>query len=320
MTQAAAPLALGIDFGGTSIKLAVVRGGAIVTHGERLDTRQLGSTERIVEAMLEEIARLRTAHPGIAAIGVGLPGLIDVARGVVRELSNVPGWHDVALRDLLARRTGLPVAVDNDANAMTYAEWRFGAANNQPNVVCVTLGTGVGGGLILNGALYRGRSNGAGEIGQTSIDFRGLPGNYGNSGALEKYVGNRQIAERALLRYREAGKPPPEPCTPATLAKAAQSAQSPEGGDPIAKAIWNEIGSEIGAGLSNVVWLLNPDCIVLGGGVAKAGDLLFEPIRAAIRARTMPIFHENLAIVPAALGSDAGVIGAAALGVALLPS
>jgi len=304
------PFAIGIDFGGTSIKFAVVRGGTLIERGNSLDTQKIGSAERITEAMVEEVTRLAAAHPGVAAVGAGLPGMIDHRNGIVRELSNVPGWHDFALRDVLVERTGLPAHVDNDAKAMTFAEWRFGAANNQPNVICVTLGTGVGGGIILNGQLHRGSGNGAGEIGQTSIDIHGVRGHYGNSGALEKYVGNRQIAERAQLRYREAGITRDiDECAPAALSQAAAA------GDKIAVAVWNEIGTEIGAGLANIIWLLNPDCIVIGGGVAKAGDLLLEPIRASIRSRTMPVFHQHLGVVPATLGSDAGVIGAAALAV-----
>ena len=311
--QTPQPLAIGIDFGGTSIKLAVVRGGEIIERGNSLDTQQLGSAEAIVEAMVAEVARLTAAHPGVVAVGAGLPGMIDATNGIVHELSNVPGWHDVALRDLLTERTGLVAAVDNDAKSMTYAEWRFGAANNQPNVICVTLGTGVGGGLILGGELHRGSNIGAGEIGQTSINIYGVPAHYGNSGALEKYVGNRQIAERAQLRYQEAGiERTVEECEPAALSRAVAA------GDGIAKAVWNEIGTEIGAGLANLVWLLNPDCIVIGGGVAKAGEILFEPIRAAIRSRCVSVMTKDLDIVPAALGSDAGVIGAAALGVARL--
>ncbi|HWL51568.1 MAG TPA: ROK family protein [Chthoniobacteraceae bacterium] len=301
--------AIGIDFGGTSVKFAIVRGPAIVDRGTSLETQGFASSDAILEAMAQEIARLRERHPEVAAIGVGLPGMVDAEGGIVHELSNVPGWCDVALRSVLAAKTGLPVAIENDAKAMTYAEWRFGAAQDYPNVICVTLGTGVGGGLILGGRLYRGSANGAGEIGQTSIDHRGVPAVYGNLGAVEKYVGNREIAELARQRYREAGvEPDAQACTPKALSQAA------DGGDPVAAALWTEVGTLLGAALTNVVWLLNPDCIVLGGGVAKAGERLFKPIRDTIAARTMESYHQRLAIVPAALGSDAGVIGAAALG------
>jgi glucokinase len=306
--------AIGIDFGGTTIKSALIEDGKILERGEVIDTLHSGDSTAITDALLARIAQLRTVRPDTIAIGVGLPGIIDSVNGIVHRLSNVPGWNDIPLRDLLHRRTGLHAAIENDAKCMAYAEWRYGAARNGKNVVCVTLGTGVGGGLILDGRLYRGSCLGAGEIGQMSINYKGRPGNYGNLGALEKYVGNRQIAERGQQSYEQAGKLVPlEQCTPAALAAAAH------GGDPIAKQLWSQLGMELGVGLANVIWLLNPDTIVIGGGVANAGDLLFDPIRQTIQSVTMPTFYENLRILPAALGNDAGVIGSASVAVDSLP-
>jgi glucokinase len=302
------PTAIGIDFGGTTIKSALIEDGNILHRGQIIDTLHTGNSAAIFEALLDRIADLRRIRPETAAIGVGLPGVIDSVHGVVHRLTNVPGWNDVPLCDMLRRRTGLFAAIENDAKSMAYAEWKYGAARNGVNVVCITLGTGVGGGLILNGQLYRGSCLGAGEIGQMSIDFQGRPGNYGNLGALEKYVGNAQIAERAQQLYENAGKLVSiEDCTPEKLDAAAQA------GDKIAQQHWLQIGMEIGFALANVVWLLNPDTIVIGGGVAKAGDLIFEPIWNTIRSVTMPTFYENLRIVPAALGNDAGVIGSASV-------
>jgi glucokinase len=175
-------------------------------------------------------------------------------------------------------------------------------------VICITLGTGVGGALILDGRLYRGAQLGAGEIGHLSIDYRGIAGPYGNDGAIEKYVGNSQISERAVALYRAAGRSMEETeCTPADLSRAALA------GDPIARSLWDALGVEIGAALASVVWVLNPDTIVIGGGVAKAGDLLLEPIRRTIRERTIDVFHQQLRVVPAMLGNDAGIIGNAEL-------
>jgi glucokinase len=306
--------AIGIDFGGTTIKSALVEEGKIIHRGEVIDTLRSGDSNAITEALLGRIADLRQVRPDAVAIGVGLPGMIDSVNGIVHRLSNVPGWIDIPLRDLLIRRTGLHSAIENDANSMAYAEWKYGAARDGKNVVCVTLGTGVGGGLILNGQLYRGSFFGAGEIGQMSIDYQGRVGNYGNRGAIEKYVGNVQIAKRAQQFYENTGKLLAiEHCTPAALEAAAHS------GDTVAKQLWAQIGMEIGAALANIVWLLNPDTIVIGGGVAKAGDLLFEPIRTAIRSVTMPTFYEELKILPAALGNDAGVIGCAAIALDSLP-
>jgi glucokinase len=145
--------AIGIDFGGTSIKSGLVAEGRIVEYGAIIDTQNYPDPNGILEALLQVIARLRTSDPDAAAIGIGLPGLVDSVHGIVHELTNVPGWHDLALRDILQGHTGLPVAIENDANAMAYGEWKFGAARNARHVVCVTLGTGVGGALILNGEL-----------------------------------------------------------------------------------------------------------------------------------------------------------------------
>jgi glucokinase len=301
--------AIGIDFGGTQIKSGRVADGKIVQRGTVIETRACRGTRAILDALVRVVEELREANPAnVVALGVGLPGIVDSVRGVVHELTNVPGWEDVALRDLLIERTGLPTTIENDANAMAYGEFKQGAARNGRHVVCITLGTGVGGALILDGRLYRGAHLGAGEIGHVSIDFRGVPGPYGNAGALEKYVGNSQIAERAVLLYMEAGQTKSATdCAPHLLSAAAAA------GDKIARGLWEAIGIEIGVALANVVWVLNPDTIVIGGGVAKAGELILEPVRRTIRERTIDIFHRDLRVVPAALGNDAGIIGNAAL-------
>lgn len=303
--------AIGVDFGGTSVKAGVVAGGKIIERAERIATRQHRGAKALLDAVMAAIAILREKYPEVHAIGAGLPGMIDSVKGRVHELSNVPGWKNIDLTSLLEERTGLPVAIDNDANAATYAEWLYGAGRDGVNVVCMTLGTGVGGGLILDGKLYRGSQLGAGEIGQMTIDPHGVAGHYGNFGALEKYVGNHQIAQRAQLLYEEDGLTKSEAeCSPIALQTAA------DGGDVIARRVWEEVGFHLGTTLCDIVWLLNPDRIVIGGGVANAGEYVFGPIRKIIRKRTMKIFHEKLEIVPAALGNDAGIIGSAALALA----
>ena len=300
--------AIGIDFGGTTIKSAVIQAGRVLALGAVIDTQLHHGAESLIDEILRVIATLRRAHPEVAAVGVGLPGFVDSVNGIVHTLTNVPGWRAVPLRALLAERTGLPAIIENDAKAMAYGEWKYGAAQQGRHVLCITLGTGVGGAFILDGRLYRGAQLAAGEIGHASIDYRGLPGPYGNPGGLEEYVGNHQIAARAVQLYRQAGREVAvENCTPLDLEQAAL------GGDAVAHGLWDAVGVEIGAALVNVIWLLNPDAIVIGGGVAKAGDLLFTPIRRTIRERTQPLFHENLRIVPATLGNAAGMIGCATL-------
>jgi glucokinase len=299
--------AIGIDFGGTTIKSAVVRDGSIVARGEVIDTLKHDATS-LTQALYDVIDALRKDHPDVAGIGVGLPGFIDSVNGIVHHLTNVPGWDEVPLANMIHDHTGLPAILENDANAMTYGEWKHGAARGARHALCITLGTGVGGGLILDGRMYRGAQLAAGELGHATIDYKGKPGPYGNFGGLEEYVGNHQIAERAVEAYRAAGiTRTAEQCTPRELDTAARA------GDGIAQSIWDAVGDEIGAALSSVVWLLNPDAIVIGGGVAKAGDLIFKPIRRSVESRTLKLFHENLRIVPATLGNDAGIIGNAEL-------
>jgi glucokinase len=305
------PTAIGIDFGGTTVKFGVVQGGRILARMPVLVTRDYPDHELLLKAIRKTIEELREHNSEVAAVGAGLPGMIDSVNGRVYQLSNVPGWEDVPLTALLEEWTGLPAAIDNDANAMAYAEWLYGAGNGGVNVVCVTLGTGVGGGLILDGKLYRGSQLGAGEIGQMMIDPDGPKGQYGNDGALEKYVGHFQITERAQALYRESGLTKSQKdCSPKALQAAADA------GDEVARKVWEEVGCAIAITLCNIVWLLNPDRIVVGGGVANAGEYVFGPIRRVIMERTMKIFHENLTIVPARLGNDAGIIGGAALALA----
>jgi len=304
------PHAVGIDFGGTSIKPALVQGKTIITHGATINP-QGRTAAQTLDAMEAAIRALCADLPSLVPVGIGLPGFVDSEKGVVHGLSNVTGWTEVPVSQILSERLKVPVILENDANAMAYGEWLYGAAANTRNAVCITLGTGVGGALILEGNLYRGSQLAAGELGHTSIDLNGRMGPYGNKGCLEAYVGNHPISTRALAAYREAGIPAPSTeCTPLDLTGAARK------GCPVALGIWKSIGNELGAAFANIVWILNPDVIVVGGGVAKAGDLLFPHIEDSLKSRTSSVINSQLRIVPATLGNDAGAIGCAALALA----
>lgn len=299
---------IGIDFGGTSIKTAVVQHGAIIARGDTLDPAKHESSLTLIEAMFDVISALRTGHPEIAGVGIGFPGFVDSKMGIVHTLTNVKGWLEVPMVRMLRERTGLKAAIENDANAMAYAEFLHGAAKGAQNAVCITLGTGVGCGLVLDGKLFRGTRYAAGEMGHMSIDLNGPRGVYGTPGDLEVYVGNKQTAERAARLFAAAGRPRAlTECTPKDLDELAK------GGDKIAIGLWEQLGTEIGAALANSIWLLNPDAVVIGGGVARAGELLLEPIRRTIRDRVSPLFCEQLKVVTAELGNDAGIIGCAEL-------
>jgi glucokinase len=201
MTHTSSPLfSIGVDFGGTTIKSAVVADGRIIARGATIETHKLTGPAMLIDTLTEELIRLKNEHPAVRAVGVGLPGIVDSVHGMVHQLTNVPGWKEIPFRDIMREKTGIPFSIENDANAMAYGEWKYGAARNQQNVVCVTLGTGVGGGLILNGQLYRGSQLAAGEIGNMSIDYKGVDGPYGNYGAMERYVGSFTMKRASLLQ------------------------------------------------------------------------------------------------------------------------
>lgn len=301
-------LAIGIDMGGTTVKYGVVRGHEIIVECEPLPTPEFKGPKALLAELVMRINGLKKKHKGIAAVGMGVPGFTDITTGYVHELTNVPGWTKVHVSKALRESTGLPSFVENDANAMCYAEFRHGAGKGALNMIAVTLGTGVGGGLVLNGALYRGSAYGAGEIGQMGIDYRGVMGEHGNIGALEKYVGNREIASLARDLYAKAGREAgDDDCEPRALSTAAKK------GDPVALQVWDEFTTWLAAGLCSCVWLLNPDRIVIGGGIAKAGNVVFGPLKKKMFAQLAPPFRSTLRIVPAKFGNDAGVIGSAAV-------
>lgn len=302
------PLAIGIDFGGTSVKTGVVRGAEIIDQAPPIATQDFDGPKALIKTITRTVDDLRKHHQEIAAVGVGMPGFVDFGKGTVLNLTNVRGWENIPLRDLLSSELNLPVSADNDANCMAFAEWKLGAGTGFEHLVCVALGTGVGGGVIANGTMIRGSSYGAGEIGQTSIDYQGRKGHYGNLGALEDYIGNQEISRDAKAAYAEAGITRDiEDCSPVALSEAARS------GDPIALARWEFIGRALATSMMNVCWLLNPQAIIVGGGVARAGDLLFNPFREHLLRQLSGPFSEGLVISPAAFGHEAGTIGAAAL-------
>lgn len=307
------PLAVGVDFGGTSVKIGLASGAELTGPVESLRTSDHPGPKSMLRAIADVVDRFRQAPGGerIRAIGMGVPGVVDHQSGICAHLTNVEGWNNLPLRDLLQEATGLPAAVDNDANCATNAEWRHGAAKGHRHVIVITLGTGVGGGLVLDGHLYRGATFAAGEIGHVSVDFRGVPGPHGNVGALERYVGNRQIVDMARHLYSEAGQSEAamnDDLSPRLLAQAATK------GDAVALEVWDRVSHYLATALAGSVYLLNPEAIVIGGGVAQAGAVLFEPLQKMLFGMLPTEFTSILRILPARYGNTAGIIGSAALG------
>ncbi|NLB65007.1 MAG: ROK family protein [Lentisphaerae bacterium] len=309
--------AMGVDFGATGVKLARVGAdGGIAARGG-FATADVVGVEGWLDAVEREAGRLLAEAPsgaGCAGIGVGVPGFVDYANGFVHDLANVTGWTAVPLAESLGERLKMPVKVDNDVNVMAAGECAFGAGSAFQHAVFLTLGTGVGGGLLLNGQLYRGAFSMGGEIGHMSIDMNGVVSAMGRGG-VEQYVGNRQIVERTL-RELETGRASsileraggrPEAVTPKVISEAAAE------GDELALEIFDFVADCLATVMASVAYLLQPQAFIIGGGVAGAGAVLFEPLRRHVDERLNRHFAERLEILPAKLGNDAGVIGAASL-------
>ncbi len=294
---------VGVDVGGTNIKLGVVDPSGRIIVRNSFATKPFASNRiKLISALAREIeASIITAglnKKQIAGIGIGLPGLIDFEKGVVRFLPNIPGWRSVRLRDILQKKVHLPVYVDNDVKIITLAESKFGAGKGVKDLICLTLGTGVGAALILNGQLYRGEDNAAGELGHMPLNEHGPKCNCGGYGCFETYVGNRPLFAMAS---RIMGKPG---MTTQDMFALAQK------GNKKALFFWKKAAIHIGNGLVGIVNLLNPRLIIIGGGVSNNEKFLFKTIKATIVSRAMSLQGSAFKIKRAKFKDDAGIIGA----------
>ena len=251
----------------------------------------------------------------IEGIGFDFPGQVDYKTGVVKLAPNIPGWVNVPIAQMIEEEFNIPTRIDNDVRCAALGELKFGAGKGCENFVCITVGTGIGSGLVINGQLVRGAANAAGEIGHIKLQMNGGPiCGCGDTGCLEAFASGPSIVAMAQeylkggksTKFREMAGADGE-ITPYIVAKAA------EAGDPVAKRIFEIIGTYIGMGLVSVINLLNPEKVIIGGGVAAAGDLLLDPIRKTIKERAMVVAGNSVEIVPAELGNSAGVIGASML-------
>lgn len=297
---------IAVDFGGTSIKIGVTQEGSILEKALPLPTPEYDSPASIMAAMCGVIRSLMQRHPDVGAVGLGMPGWVDFHRGVLYQLTNVDVWkEEVPVREFMQRELGLPVVLDNDANCMAYAEWKLGAGRGMRSVVCLTLGTGLGGGIIVDGHLLRGRRISTGELGQTSIHYRGRVGPFGNRGAIEEYLGNNEMAADAVEAYAQAGiRRELSACTPRELELSARR------GDVIAQEIYRNFAEKLACLILNMTYALVPEAFIIGGGVAQAGDLLFTPLRQYLHEQLFSVHDEDLRLLPAHFGANAGLIGA----------
>lgn len=312
---------VGVDLGGTNVVVGLVpiEGGDVLGLRTLPTDSQRGAkfvvdriTSMVEDAVAEVTAAAGTTRGAVAGVGIGSPGPLDRKTGTVINTPNL-GWRNFPLRDLVSNQVKLPCTLDNDANCATYGEWWLGAGRGVDTLVGLTLGTGIGGGIVLNGEIYHGCSDVAGEIGHMTIDSNGRRCKCGNYGCIEQYASGPAIALRAVEGI-EAGAETVlvemvnnklEDITAATVYEATVQ------GDPYATEVMKDTAKFLGAGVASIINILNPEMVVIAGGVTRAGDTLFEPLRAEVRRRAFKSAQECCRIVPAELPGTAGVVGAA---------
>jgi len=310
---------IGCDLGGTNIKTGIVNlesGSVILTKS--MPTLSVEGHAAVIDRMVDLITSLITEsglnQSEILGLGVSAPGVIDPINGTTIFLPNLVGqWRDIPLGEKLNNALKLPVTLLNDVRAITYGEYIFGAGKGVNRMACFAIGTGVGGGLILNGDLVLGFQGSAGELGHLTIEVNGLLCNCGNYGCLETYASGPAISSRAekvvrqgfTTRIADLIDNDLNKITPEIVAQAANE------GDEIAQEIWNSVGHYLGTGIANICVAFGPERVVLAGGVAAAGDLLLTPVRKTLQERVFVMPIEKVEVVLGSLGDDAGILGIA---------
>jgi glucokinase len=307
------PQAIGIDIGGTKIAAGVVTADGHIIE-DVVSPTPMDDDPATLSAMLAAIKELRGRHPGVEAIGIGAAGLVDWPSGRVRWAPH-NAYRQLPLRRLLYEATGLPTVVDNDANAAAWAEARFGAGAGSEHMVLLTVGTGIGGGLVLGGQVYRGGSGLGAEVGHMIVDPHGHACACGNIGCLETVASGDALgrsgreaarADPGGLLAQLAGVP--GKVTGEVVFRAARE------GDPAALELFQRLGFWLGVGIASLVNLFDPELVVVGGGLVATGNLLLAPARASLERYTFGLQHRELPpVVPARLGPEAGMVGAASL-------
>jgi len=310
------PLTLGVDLGGTKIEISLVDASGMIITSHRRATRPERSPDAIIADLIEGITNCRNSSPGpVQALGVGMAGQIARDEGVVHFSPNLD-WRDVPLKSRLTQALGLPVVISNDVRAATYGEWRYGAGRDVADLVCLFVGTGIGGGIVSGGRLIDGGMNTAGELGHLTIVKNGRQCRCRNQGCLEAYAGGWAIAERsqeAVTGDPVAGQALIDLAGKIDQISAAHVSRAYISGDPLAHNLVVETAGFLAAGMVGIINALNPSLLVLGGGVIQGLPVYIDIAEKIVRQSALEAALENLIIVTAGLGDKAGVVGAAAL-------
>lgn len=294
-------IALALDLGGTNIRLAAIGEDGVVYSRSRSATPKDSTSSEIINSIVslaDECRRNVPPDSDVFAIAAAVPATIDYEAGVLNKLPNLRALEGVGLRDILSEKLGVPAILENDANAAAYGENWLGASAGVDDSICITLGTGVGGGLIINGSPFRGKDGTAGELGHVCVEPQGVPCGCGGKGCIEQYASATAIVRMAC----EAGM---DAKTSFDVFNEAVA------GNPDAIAVFKKMGSYLGIGIASLINVLNPEMVVIGGGVAAAWELFARTVSDEIRERSFREPAERAKIVRAKLGDDAGILGAA---------
>jgi glucokinase len=312
-------LTLGVDLGGTKIMTAVVDSqGTMLSHEKHTTPAAQGKDaviQAIVESVHQVIARTGIEIADLTAIGIGVPGPSNPQTGILFSAPNLPGWHDVPIRDILADEVGKRTFLINDANAAALAEFLFGAGRGSGCFTHVALGTGIGGGFVIDGNVYSGAQGTAAEFGHMTIDeSKGPVCSCGNNGCWEALASGTALANEARRRIDNGEQTTLLNIVEGDLKKITAPVihEAAQAGDPLAEKLLLRTSRYLGIGLANLINIINPDVIAIGGGLANMGDILLEPAYAVAKARAFAPAYEAVSFAPAELGGHSGVIGAAA--------
>ena len=313
-------LAIGIDIGGTNTKLGIIDASGKVLHRLVIPTEEAKGGEhlmaKLITASRQLLAEPKQPLSGFAGIGIGSPGLIDVEKGTVADCpGKIPGWTGMPVARLLSEALDLPTSIDNDVKVIARGEGWMGAGRGAKHFVCFALGTGIGGGIVIDGKLYHGASFCSAMVGHIVVEPNGPRCIRGGRGCLECFASGPSIAAEAASHIMRGVETSMEELAEGDISRIDASLvfQAAETGDPVAREIVERAGFYLGIAVVTVIHLLNPERVVIGGGVARGGKLLLEPVRRVVKERAWQRKGFEVEILPSELGDDAGIFGAAAL-------
>lgn len=308
--------AIGVDLGGTSIKLGIVTNTGRLIKKISVQTEAEKGPKRVIANIISGIIELTAKSKyKIEGIGIGCPGVVTPGKGIVENPPNLPGWEKVNIGKIIFQEFKRPVLVDNDANAAAIGELTFGSGKKYKSFIMITLGTGVGGGIVINKKIYHGDFGAAGEIGHISIDYKGPKCNCGSYGCIEAYAGNLYLRERVRKELKKHPESKMWKLINNDLSKVSpRNVQlAAERGDAFAKSVIDELGSYLGSAFASLCNVLDVSVFIIGGGIAGFGKPLFDSIKKTISRRVMAPIRPRVRVLPAKLRNDAGIKGASAL-------